>query len=302
MKMLRAQLTPTMLITALLTALTLTPAARAQTDSTPWKLYDVRDLMSVIPPPKVNMETSQRVMLESLLQPVTPDTGSTGEAPGQVEQLMDKLCDALGLQCKQFLVGVYGIEAREEEHAQILELIEQVRALYVKLYEVEIFWYPVPADQAPSPGQEAKPTDSSHRHRLVVPSRTPTPLTQVSLHTYVAGLQPVVATSSAAYDVQTRTAADGLQATVLVGVGEEDPHTTSLQITGDLRRVRMDRKSAPIMNEGATLQVDLPVVTIRSVQCSQRIGLGANTVLTVVDGFGEGQCIVIAARVEALGI
>lgn len=300
--MLCAPLARTMPLLALLTTLAATPVAHAQADSTPWKLYDMRDLMTVIPPPKVNMQASQRAMLESLLQPVTPESASSGEASGRVDQLMDRLCGALGLEYTQFLVGVYGIEAQEAEHTQIVELLEEVRALYATRYEVEVFWYAVPAAQVPSAGEEAKPTDPVHRHRLVVSRRTPTPLTQVSLHTYVAGLQPVVAQSSAAYDVETRTAADGLQATILVGIGEEDLNVTSLQITGDLRRVRMDRTSAAIVHEGSTLQVDLPVVTIRSVLCSRRIGIGANTVLTVVDGFEDGECLVIAARVQRVAM
>jgi len=300
--MLCAPLPRTMPLLALLATLAATTAAHAQTDSTPWKLYDMRDVMAVIPPPKVDGETSQRAMLESLLQPVTPNSELSREAPGQVDRLMDTLCDALGVQCTQFLVGVYGIEAEEAEHAQIVQLLEEVRALYTTRYEVEVFWYQVPSDQAPSAGKEAKPTDKSHQHRLVVSRRTPTPLTQVSLHSYVAKLQPVVATSSSAYYVESRTAADGLLATILVGIGEENLNVTSLQITGELRRVRMDRTSAPIVHEGSTLQVDLPVVTVRSVQCCRRVGLGALTVLSVVDGFEEGECLVIAVRVRRVSL
>lgn len=287
---------------ALMTTLAATQTAHSQADSTPWKLYDIRDLMAVIPSPRVDTETSRRVEFQSIMQPVTPEPESVRETQSQVDQLMDRLCDALGLRCKQFLAGVYGIEAEEDEHTQIVQLLEEVRALYATRYEVEVFWYPVASDQAPSAGEEAKPTDPLHRHRLVVSKGTPTPLTQVSLYRYVDSLQPVVATSSAAYDVKTRTATDGLQATILVGIGEEDLNVTSLQITGDLRRVSMDKTSAPIVHEGSTLRVDLPVVTIRSVQCSRRVGIGALTVLTVVDGFEEGECLVIAARVRTVSL
>ncbi len=299
--MLRAHLHRTMPLIVLMTTLAATQAAFAQAERS-WKLYDIRDLMAVIPSPRVDMEESQRVVFQSIMHPATPKPESVRETPGQVDQLMDRLCDALALDCTQFLVGVYGVEAEEVEHTQIVQLLEEVRALYAKRYEVELFWYPVASDQAPSAGQEAKPTDPLHRHCIVVSRGTPTQLTQVSQYRYVAGLQPVVATSSAAYDVETRTAEEGLRATILVGIGEEDLNVTALQITGDLRRVRMDRTSAPIVHEGSTLQVDLPVVTVRSVQCSRRIGIGALTVLTVVDGFEEGQCLVIAVRVRRVSL
>ena len=45
--MLCAPLRRTMPLLAFLTTLAATPAAHPQDDSTPWKLYDMRDLMAV---------------------------------------------------------------------------------------------------------------------------------------------------------------------------------------------------------------------------------------------------------------
>ena len=296
--MLRARNSRSML--CLVVTVLLAPAASARAESS-WKLYDLRDLMAVIPPLRTGELASTRAMLESLLQPVTPKSPSIFEVKGSVDNVMEDLCDALDLsQYARLVAGVYVVEAEETEHALIVQMLEGIRGMYAEQYEVEIIWFSVASDQAPSAGSEASPVDPPHRHRLVAPRRTPTPLTRVSLHTYVAGLQPVVAQSAAAYDVQTRSIADGLQATILVGAGKEDAGSTSIQISGDLRSVTMGKTSAPITYAGSELRVDLPIVSVRSIQTNRDIEFGRLTVLTVVDDFEDGQCVVIAASVRKL--
>ena len=85
------------------------------------------------------------------------------------------------------------------------------------------------------------------------------------------------------------------------GAAEEDATTTSIQISGDLRKLTMGRISAPITHDGSELQVELPVVSVRSIRSSGRVEFGKLTVVGVVDGFEDGQCFVIAAAVHKLG-
>ena len=296
--MLRARNWQSMLCLIVVVLLAGTVSARAESS---WKLYDLRDLVALIPPVPTGQPASPKAMLESLLQPVTPVSPSIFEDKGGVDKVIEDLCDALGPHVyARLAAGVYVVEAGETEHALIVQMLEGIRGMYAEQYEVEIIWFSVESDQALSVGSEANPTDPPHRHRLVAPRRTPTPLTRVSLHKYVAGLQPVVAQSAAAYDVQTRSIVAGLQATILVGAGKEDAETTSIRISGDLREVAMGKTSAPITHEGAELQVELPVVSVRSIQSNMRVEFGKLTVLSVVDGFEDGECFVIAVSVRKL--
>ena len=48
------------------------------------------------------------------------------------------------------------------------------------------------------------------------------------------------------------------------------------------------------------LQVDLSLVNLRSVQSNMRVEFGKLIVLSLLDGFEEGQCFVIAVSVRKL--
>jgi hypothetical protein len=275
-------------------------AARAEGQLT-WKLYDVRDVIaSMSPAPPLQIATPESTRQEPLysLIPTDPAPQDPPAQPG--DELISRLCGVFGARFVRLFPGLYGIETEEADHARILQMLDEIRAVFHDRFDVELLLYATACDEAPRTGETAEPVAPFHRHHLVVTRRTPTPLTRVSLHNYVAGLRPVVAQGSAAYDIDTQAAADGLQLTILVGAGESDAHTTPFEVTGDLRRVNMEKASAPVTHQGADLHVDLPRVDVRSIQSSLDIELGKPTVVNIVDGFTDGECFVLSATVRRL--
>lgn len=49
------------------------------------------------------------------------------------------------------------------------------------------------------------------------------------------------------------------------------------------------------------MEIELPEVSIRSIRSDARIEYGKLIALVVVDGFNDGECIVVAASVRKLG-
>jgi len=280
------------------------PRASAQET---WKLYDLRDLIAVLPPtppPEQPATTSQLQPFQTRsqdapLRPPGPPTLSAGIR--SADELMERVCGALGVLHTPFLGGVYGIQAGEAEHAQVKQLLEQIRSLYAERYFVELVWFTAPGGDAPSTGDEVSPSDRHHQHRLVVARRTPTPLLVVTQHSYGSDLDAVVATSAATHDPRTASIDAGLRLSVLVGAGPEEADTTSIQLVGDLRAVTMGKTSGSFGTPDTdAMAIELPTVSTRSIRSDLRIPHGKLTVLNVLDGFGEGECIVLAGSVRKL--
>ncbi len=250
-----------------------------------WKLYDLRDLIAVLP------------------STTPPDEDEPYLAAGaqSADELMERVCSELGIHYAPFLSGVYGLEAEEAEHARVRQLLEQIRSLYAEPYAVELVWFTASAGEAPSIGDVITPAEPHHRHRFVVARRTPTPLVSVTRYSYVSDLTAVVATSAATHDPRTSSTDAGLRLSVLVGAGPEEANATSIQLVGELRRVTMGRKSAPVGTfETGPMAIELPTVSTRSIRTDLRVEHGKMTVLNVLDGFGEGECIVLAGSVKKL--
>ncbi len=269
------------------------------------KLYDLRDLIGLIaPPPRAgeSADPSRHALSEaavlSALAPTAEKSRPSGPPEGPVEQLMDRLHGALPLGFSQIrlLPGVYAIETEEEGHAQLEKMLEQIRSLYAERYQVEIVWFRVPTERTPSIGGEVTTEEPVHRHDAVVVRRTPTPLVAVTRHTFISGMQPVVAQGAVGYEPLTAVREEGLKLSVLVGAGREDKQSTMMDITGDIRQVAMGKTSGPLTRDN--LEVELPKVSVHSIQSHLRVPLGKRTVLTVVDGFAEGESIVLAASVR----
>ncbi len=298
--MLRPSYERILLSLTLMTALAAASPASAQTS---WKLYDLRDLIgSLPPPPRVEAAAVTRsVFTIPAGGPTAPRPGSAGEPTGSTRELMDRLCAGLGVAHTALLPGVYGIEAEETGHTALVNMLEQVRELFTERYEVEILWFVASPDQAPSIGDPVTPTGPLHRHRLVAARRTPTELVHVSQYTYVSGINPIVAQQAVGYGPETRREESGLRLSILVGAGSETDTATSLQVTGDLRRVAMGKMSGPLITDAArSMELELPQVSVRSIRSSIRIEYGKLTALGVTDGFDDGQCVVIAASVRKL--
>lgn len=278
--MLRLPLSRMLLLVTFVATLASGPAASGQVS---WKLYDLRDLIGLIPPPTT--ATSESFV----------DRGQS------VHELMGRVCSALGVSHAPLLAGVYGVEADDIQHADVQGLLEQIRSLYAETYEVQLVWFTAEAHKTPAIGDQIAPVEPLHRHRLVVTRRTPSPVTLVTRHSYVYDLSAVVATSAVAYDPDTDSIDGGLQLSLLVGAGQEQGNRTSIRLLGELRRVTMGKMSSPMMTpEVTTPAIELPIVALRSILTNLNIEHGKMTVLTVLDGFEEGECIVIAGSVRKL--
>lgn len=287
---------PKTLLTLILTV-TLASASTASAQ-TPWswRLYDLRDLLGLLPP-------SPRVDADVLAAPAITiaDAEPRPCRPGPVDELMDRLCGALGVNRTALFPGVYGIEADEETHTTLLSMLEQVRRLYAERYEVEVLWFAASPDQTPSIGDPVVPVEPVHRHRFVVARRAPTQLAQVSRHAYVYSIQPVVAQQAVGYGPEVKREEGGLRLSIWVGAGSETETATSIQVRGELRRVSMGKLSGPLITDvEQSMGIELPEVSVRSIQSNVAVEYGELTTLAVVDGFDDGGGIVLAASVRKL--
>lgn len=296
--MLRPEFSRTLRLLALATTLFAVPAASAESS---WKVYDLRDLIGLIPPPRPTEAPRPGApggtsVFGKPLEPPAPK-----KATHTVDRLMDRLCNALAVNCTPLLAGVYGVEADDAEHTQVLQMLKEIRTLHAERYGVEIVHFMVKADEAPAVGDPVTPAGPLHRSRFVVTRRTPTPLATVTVQPFVSDLQPVVAENAVAYDPLTERAADGLEVSILVGAGKDEENATSIQVIGDLRRVSMGKMSGPLVGgDPSGLQIELPAVSVRSIQSHIRVEYGKLTTLSVLDGFDAGQCFVLAASVQNL--
>ncbi len=294
--------TSTMLLS--LTACTLMTTVASASPPSTWKLYDLRDLFGLLPPPeRVEAPVPQAMSVYTTTAAPTPP-------PDAVDELMSRLLGNLfELDSTKLFPGVYGIEGDEAQHATLFKMIEEVRSLYKERYEVEIFWYSAPSDQSPGIGDPVTPTEPVHRHRLVVPRRTPTEVAQITQQAYVSGIDPVVATGAMGYTSVTQHEESGFRVAILVGAGSNAESTISIQINGELRQATMGKMSGPaegkasrsgVIDETRSMAIELPKVSIRSIQSLVHVESGKPTVLAVVDGFIDGECIVVAASVRPL--
>lgn len=288
-----------MSLSIVLAVVLVAPAAAAAEES--WKLYDLRDLLGLIPPPapgRVPAAPPGQAM-PMFTQP--PAAAFVQESADGVERLMQQLCDAMSVDCTRLLSGVYGVRADEAQHGQLLALLEDVRRLYAERYEVELVWFTTSPDQTPAVGEAVTVTGTFRRHCLVAPRRTPTPLTVVSQHAYLSGLNAVVAEQSQLQEPITDDAEEGLRLSIIVGAGQEGEHSTLMRVSGELRQVTMGKMSGSfVAGVPSDVQIELPSVAVRSIETSVELEYSKLTALCVLDGFADGECVVIAGAVRKL--
>ena len=242
------------------------------------KLYDLRDLVATIP---VDSERTQEERIEDIV--------------ANLVHHMD-----LGLAYNMWLPGIYSVQAEEAQHTRFRQMLNQFRELFEERYEVEIVQYTIEMADVPSIGDEVSHASFVRRQRLVTTRRTPTPVEMISRHTFVSEIVPVVATDAVGYVVETDQVDEGLRVSLLVGAGEEDEHTTSIHLFGNVREVVMGKMSGSLEDDRSSLQIELPVERSRSIQSNLRIPFGKLTVLAVTAGFDGTDSIVIAAMVRKL--
>ncbi|MCH7995979.1 MAG: hypothetical protein IIB57_16245 [Planctomycetes bacterium] len=265
------------------------------------KLYDLRDLVATIPwSVELDRPVNSKSQLNSIYQ--APPTARTPQETREdrIKGFFENLVYGMDLDYEMWLPGIYSVQAEEAQHAKFRQMLNQFRALFESRYEVEIVQYTIEMADVPSIGDEVSPASFVRRQRLVTTRRTPTPVEMITRHTFVSGIDPVVATGAVGYAVETDQVDEGLRVSVLVGAGEEDEHTTSIHLFGNVRDVRMGKMSGLLEDDRSPLQVELPMVRSRSIQSNLRIPFGKLTVLAVTAGFDGNDSIVIAAMVRKL--
>lgn len=272
-----------------------------------WKLYDLRDLISALPPvdeKRGDGGTGLGRGVGHLPAPEWPpikDIDATKVAGKNVDDLLNQLCGSMGIKCTRLVAGVYGIEAQDADHARVQDLLEGLRNLYRERYAVELVLIRVPVDQAPAIGAEAQASSPTARHQFVVSRRTPARVAILSISTFLSDVSPVVAQSAVGYAPDTTSVDDGLDVSVLVGSDGDEKDGTSIEVVGGLRRVSWPQEGTDFKTaEGGQIGMKFPVVSVRSVQFHLQPKYGKLMVMGVLAGFEEGQSLVLAASVRKL--
>lgn len=274
--------------TAMTLIFTMLPATAAWAQSS-WRVYDIRDLIAALP------------ASDDAAQPAPPPSGSIFQSqPNTLEETVEALADRLGMDFMPMFSGIFGCEADEAQHAQFLEVLSQLRQLYQERYAVDISVYEVESASAPNIGDEMPAGTEASRHSLVVTRRSPTEVTALTRHAYVAEVQPVVASRATGYSPDVRHVEDGLRLRVVVGAGEENAEGITIAISGHVRQIKLERRSDPVHASESGLRVDLPSERERSIQSHMRVPFGSARVLAVVPGFDGEHAIAIAAAVRKL--
>jgi hypothetical protein len=285
-----------------------------------WKLYDVRDLISLLPPVPAQEGDLPQFLggrpldLFGRFHPArhsASDGDGAGSAAGigqqeskkprfenQIDALIDRVCGMLQIECALLFTGVYGIRAEQAEHAHVQHLLESIRNLYKERYAVELVLYRVPANEAPVIGDAANWVASRLRHQFVAPRRTPTSVQLITQQDFLRALEPVVATGAIGYASRIDRLNDGLRLSVLIGAGENHEDKISIQVSGDLRWINWEQRRDEFQTPSGPISIELPTERIRSINASLGIPLDKPTVLSVIAGFHDEECYVLAGSVR----
>ena len=252
------------------------------------RVYDLRDLGAALP----------------------PDTHGRDSA----EVLVTNLAAATGSGAQRLLGGVYAVVATPEKHATLEMMLKRVRDLYTQTYQVQLHLYSVPAAEAPAVGtapENLRPGEAISRATISAPRRTPTEFFSLRRHAYIAEWQPVVGANAVGYDPESAEIEDGLRVQVTIGAGPDAPERGGargegggelVQIRGELSSATLQSVTAPaIGTDGGTLMFFVPRVETRSIRMEERVALGTPTVVSVVDGFEDGQVVVLVVTVRKPG-
>lgn len=278
----------------------LAAAQPADADARTWKIYDLRDLIGLLPPAEQPPPyTGAENLMLSTGSPL-PDY-KPQPAPNPVDTLLGRLCDAFGAPHERLLDGVYGVEATDEAHDLLRRMLLEVRALHAERYVVEIAWYTLTDGERPAVGKSGTPPASATLQSLVVTRRTPTVFSQVVRRRFLAGVNPVVAEGAVAYEPEPGIVLDGIRATVCVGASPDAEGTTTLRLLGDVYLATLGRLPArPDSGMEPSPAIEFPAEAVRTLRADVPIAFAQWTTLAVVPGFVDGATIVVFGRVSPL--
>lgn len=293
----------TVMVCALGFAMLTGPAAGqdAESDERVWKLYDVRDLIGLLPPVAVAPPPSAPSAPGDPFAVMRAFPSPPSDAAA-VEELVARLCGSFAAPHERLVDGVYGIETDEATHATLLRMLTEVRDLHAERYVVELTVFSHSEGERPVIGKAITPPASAAVHAAVVTRRTPTPIQQIVRHRFISDMSPVVANGVVAYDPETELAIDGLQVTITVGAAPDAEAHTAIRLVGEIAEISLgrlpERRDSGMDSSPA---IELPTETMRTLRSDVRVPHSAWTTLAVAPGFREGLTIVVAARVEPIG-
>ncbi|MGB0716348.1 MAG: hypothetical protein ACPGXK_10745 [Phycisphaerae bacterium] len=274
------------------------------------KVYDVRDLLTLIDPPvpveiadNVDASRQQDFMIQMLTQPSTstPDPAKNETRSGKLESLIDKLCFSHDLQCDELLPGVYMAEGVGDSFEDFERMLQAVRNLYGRPYELALIWYRVASTDDLTVGEVVEQPKSLRRHHMVVFDNTPIDIRVGTTHTYVADLTAVVAQNSAMHEPVIGTIHDGLFASVVVSNVDRESETVLVRISGEFRDVSFPESASRKLEASAVHGLQLPIIKRRTLSAAAPVDMGKWTVVDIVDDFSEDANLVLAARIMTPG-
>ncbi len=286
----------------MLTLATTIAAPAQDQDESRWKLYDLRDLAALLAaPPPVWAPADPAGSMSG-----GPESGAGGapeEESDNLDRLIEGLTGQLVMGAGEMLDGLYAIEAEPEQHKLFSELLDRVRAMYARHYELEVSLSELNPSDAPQLGAAVDDLTPLFRQRLVLTGGAMTRLAWVTQHHYVSDLQAVVAESAVAFDPRTATVEGGLRMNVAID-GDPDPGAAgplTLRMTGEYRSVQLERKSGTFSSSaGGAAWLDLPRTSICALASQLRIEPGQRVAVCIVDDVERGSAMVITARVRRL--
>ncbi|MCA9311496.1 MAG: hypothetical protein KDA21_09850 [Phycisphaerales bacterium] len=224
------------------------------------------------------------------------DDGET-DAGETLDSLLSRLGGASGIAYEPILFdSVFLVEGDGSNHAAFRGYLAQVEQLYSRRFEVDVICYTAASNSAPQIGNAAMDRASGDvlfRARQVVINGQRTSFASTTEHSYVSDVTPVVGTQSVGYDVEVATLEEGVDLGITVGPAPGRSSAVEVRVNGRVQTVEIEARQNESM-------VDLPRVTERAVTSSLVMDAQAPTVVAVVNGLHEAECIVITVNVREL--
>jgi len=260
-----------------------------------WRLYDLRDLLGVLPPnPCATQPAKDTYQSSGWTQQWLAYARAHIDQP-DLNTLFEELQGVVGFTAWRLFDGVYAVVADEQAHEQFTAMLDQIRRLYAERLQIEVSCYRVPASQQPSVGDEAPEGPPLFRQQFVAPRRAPVRISRLRERTYVTELAPQVAESAVGYDARVATAEEGIVLWVLVGAGPDDPEVAAVSLAGEFRQLADQRASGALT---ADLKLDLPALEVVRVHSTANVPWGRRTVVCTVSGFSDSEMLLVAVRAD----
>lgn len=299
-------------VAGLLVACLFAAPATAHADQV-WKVYDVRDLLTLIDPPipeearevPRSDKADGSFLADSFGHQVSPSQNSkvaaSEKSADKLDSLIGKICFAQAINCERLLPGVYMVDGEEAMLVDFERMLKSVRNLYDKPFELALVWFRTAVTDSLSVGAVIEKPKSHRRQHLVVFDSTPVDIRVGSSITYVADVTAVVAEHASTHEPVIGTIHEGLFASAIVTSQEREEQSVLVRLAGEFRDVQFSERSTRELKEAGIPLLQLPQVRRRSLQAAVPVELNKLTVIDIVDDFSDDSSLVLAARVRIPG-